>query len=241
MPSAREIARARFTAALLDAARARLATDGAAGLSLRAVARDLGVASSAVYRYVDSRDALLTLLVVEAYDEVGAACEAAAERARADGATPGGVLLAVARAFRTWATEHPHAYALVYGTPVPGYAAPEGTVEHALRVWAVLVGVVQDAAARGELAPPDPARLAGVVTERARDLGRRVAAARGLPDDPPADADVVRTITLFTGLLGAVAAELFGHLRGAVADPAAAFDAVVVAVAAGAGLRVDPA
>src|SRR5690606_39111362 len=90
VPSAREIARARFTAALLDAARARLATDGAAGLSLRAVARDLGVASSAVYRYVDSRDALLTLLVVEAYDEVGAACEAAAERARADGATPGG-------------------------------------------------------------------------------------------------------------------------------------------------------
>src|SRR6188768_2046007 len=57
--------------------RQHLATDGAAALSLRAVARDLGVVSSAVYRYVESRDELLTLLVVDGYDELGDAVDAA--------------------------------------------------------------------------------------------------------------------------------------------------------------------
>jgi len=65
-------------AELLAAARARLEREGSADLSLRAVARDLGMASSAVYRYVESRDALLTLLIIEAYDSVGATAEAAA-------------------------------------------------------------------------------------------------------------------------------------------------------------------
>src|SRR5690242_5011216 len=81
--TARERARAQVKAELLDAARARLESDGAAGLSLRAVARDLGVASSAVYRYVESRDALLTLLIIETYDAVGAVAEQAAAHARA--------------------------------------------------------------------------------------------------------------------------------------------------------------
>src|SRR6478752_4533092 len=99
----RERARAGFMADLLAAARARVRQDGAAELSLRAVARDLGVASSAVYRYVDSRDALLTLLIIEAFDAAGSACENAAAEAQARGAEPAQVWLAVARAFRSWA------------------------------------------------------------------------------------------------------------------------------------------
>src|SRR5690606_10050030 len=87
--TARERARAQFTEDLLAAARVRLATDGAAGLSLRAVARDLGVASSAVYRYVPSRDALLTLLILEAYDAVGAGSERAGSHTRRDPARRG--------------------------------------------------------------------------------------------------------------------------------------------------------
>src|SRR3954447_25155203 len=85
----RERARAEFMADLLAAARARVREDGAAQLSLRAVARDLGVASSAVYRYVESRDALLTALIIEAFDAAGSACERAAEQARSGGADPG--------------------------------------------------------------------------------------------------------------------------------------------------------
>jgi AcrR family transcriptional regulator len=85
--------------------RAHLATEGAAALSLRAVARDLGVVSSAVYRYVGSRDELLTLLVVDGYDELGDAVDAALERV--DRTDHVGRLVAIARATRTWALAEP--------------------------------------------------------------------------------------------------------------------------------------
>ncbi|MGB7798109.1 MAG: helix-turn-helix domain-containing protein [Pseudonocardiaceae bacterium] len=70
--TARERARAEVTGEIVDAARRQLGTVGAAALSLRAVARELGMVSSAVYRYVPSRDVLLTLLIVDAYDALGA-------------------------------------------------------------------------------------------------------------------------------------------------------------------------
>ena len=91
--------------------RAHLATEGAAALSLRAVARDLGIVSSAVYRYVASRDDLLTLLVVDGYDELGDAVDAAeAKVARDDHA---GRMRAIGRAVRTWALAEPATYALL--------------------------------------------------------------------------------------------------------------------------------
>ena len=77
--TARERARAELTTEITDRARAQLATVGAAGLSLRAVARELGMASSAVYRYFPSRDELLTRLIIDGYDALGAAAEAADE------------------------------------------------------------------------------------------------------------------------------------------------------------------
>ena len=102
--------------------RAHLATDGAAALSLRAVARDLGVVSSAVYRYVASRDELLTLLVVDGYDELGDAVDAAL--AQVDRADHAGRMVAIGRAVRAWALAEPATYALLFGSPVPGYEAP---------------------------------------------------------------------------------------------------------------------
>src|SRR5215469_4392552 len=71
--TARERARAEITSEILDAGRRHLATDGASALSLRAIARELGMASSAVYRYVESRDDLLTRLIIDAYESLGAA------------------------------------------------------------------------------------------------------------------------------------------------------------------------
>lgn len=243
--TARERARATFTADLLDAARARLVVDGAAGLSLRAVARDLGVASSAVYRYVASRDALLTLLIIEAYDAVGTACEEAAAVARGAGEPPARVWLAVGRAFRAWALANPRSYELIYGTPVPGYAAPEDTVAPATRVWAAIVGVVLDAHADGSLDPCGPDFDAdGLVDPGVLEFAARVAAAperaAALATRPGWSAqEAVRSFTLFACLLGAVTAELFGHFHRVTADGARAFDAVLATAAAGVGLRVD--
>ena len=99
--TARERARAEITREILDAARGYLATDGAPALSLRAIARDLGMASSALYRYFKSRDELLTRLIIDAYDSLGAAAEAS--EAAIDRADLAGRFTAICHAVRTWA------------------------------------------------------------------------------------------------------------------------------------------
>ena len=124
--------------------REHLATEGAAALSLRAVARDLGLVSSAVYRYVASRDELLTLLVVDGYDELGDAVDAALEPVDRDDHV--GRVVAIARATRAWALAEPATYALLFGSPVPGYEAPaEQTTGPGTRVVGRLVEVWEDA------------------------------------------------------------------------------------------------
>src|SRR5690606_31801385 len=140
--TARALARETLTREILDAARARLVTDGPAALSLRAVARDVGMVSSAVYRYFPSRDALLTALLVECYDELGAAVETAEAAVSRDDLP--GRWLAACRALRAWCVRRPGDFALLYGTPVPGYAAPQDTVEPATRVVQALVRIVAD-------------------------------------------------------------------------------------------------
>ena len=115
---ARARARMEVTAAIKEEARRQLAAEGAARLSLRAVARSLGMVSSALYRYFPSRDDLLTALIIDAYDSLGEAAEAANERV-AD-AEPLERWTAVAEAVRLWALEHPHEYALIYGSPRAG-------------------------------------------------------------------------------------------------------------------------
>src|SRR3954467_2812223 len=123
MPSARERVRAELTAEITDAARRQLAEVGAAALSLRAVAREVGMVSSAVYRYFPSRDDLLTRPSLDGYDDLGAA----AESTDAPSAPALIVSTAVCRAVRSWAGAHPHEYALLYGSPVAGYRGTQET------------------------------------------------------------------------------------------------------------------
>ena len=101
--------------------------------------------SSAVYRYFPSRDELLTALIVDAYDAVGAAAEEALAAHRRRGA--GARWLAVSQAIRAWALAHPHEYALIYGSPVPGYAAPPDTIDPRRAVAFALLQIVVDGVA----------------------------------------------------------------------------------------------
>ena len=145
--TARERARAELTREIKQEARRQLAAHGAEGLSLRAVARELGMVSSALYRYFPSRDELLTALIIDAYDALGDTAEAAdAGRPPAD---IRGRWEATCHAVREWALAHPHEYALIYGSPVSGYRAPQATVAPATRVARVAGGQVADAIAPG--------------------------------------------------------------------------------------------
>jgi AcrR family transcriptional regulator len=160
MPTARERVRAELTAEITEAARRQLAEVGAAALSLRAVARELGMASSAVYRYFPSRDDLLTRLIIDGYDDLGAAAEAADRPS----AAPAERWLTVCRAVRDWAKAHPHEYALLYGSPVPGYEAPKDTVPAASRVGVVLGRILGEAARAGALPETAGSALFGTIS-----------------------------------------------------------------------------
>ena len=227
---ARERARSDVVDAIKATAAQHLAQSGAAGLSLRAVARDLGLVSSALYRYFPSRDALLTALIVDAYDAVGEVAERADAAAVASGADPGARWLAVCRAVRRWAQQAPHEYALVYGTPVPGYFAPSDTVAPAVRLSAVMAVVVTAAAADGSLRPPRrPLPGPRLVTDAVVEL------AGGAPTAPYEDV-LERSLVLLTALIGTTSYLQFGHLHGALVDEDAWFDVAMAVAAEGVGL-----
>lgn len=208
--TARARARAEITAEILAAARRQLATDGAPALSLRAIARDLGMVSSAVYRYFASRDELLTRLIVDAYDALGEAVEE--REARVERADLVGRLGAICTAVRAWALANPNEYALIYGSPVPGYVAPETTIGPASRVALLLVGVLLDVV--------DVGRPAGLTRERPLDAHALAAVqpVREFVGPGPSDELIVRGLLVWSSLFGTVSFELFGQLRNVVLE-----------------------
>jgi AcrR family transcriptional regulator len=208
--TARERARAELTEEIKTAARQQLATVGAEALSLRAVSRELGMVSSALYRYFASRDELLTALIIDAYDALGTAAEGAAT-----GGDPLDDWIAIYAAVREWARAHPQEYALIYGSPISGYQAPQTTVQPASRVPLLLLGLLQRAHAAGRLTPPaDAPAPTGALAQQTEVL---VALAPGLPP-----AVLVRTVIAWTQLFGMISFELFGQLVGSM-DPADEF------------------
>ncbi len=194
--------RARVRAEMIDeikeTARRQLATEGA-NLSLRAITRELGVVSSALYRYFASRDELLTALIIDAYNAIGEAGE------RADAAITERLdltrrWLAVANAWRDWALAHPAEYALIHGSPVPGYAAPADTIAPASRRFLVIAAIIRDGHQSGVLAPaptpPIPAS-APASAEQSPALASAAPSADASPATPSANAPAtpVRTPT----------------------------------------------
>jgi AcrR family transcriptional regulator len=216
--------RAEMTEEIKQVARRHLATDGA-NLSLRAVARDLGMASSAVYRYFASRDELLTALIIDAYDAVGEA----AEQAAAGQEEPAERWVAIGHAVREWALANRHQWALIYGSPVPGYQAPQDTIVPATRVIMALAETIRSGLESGRITtfPPQPAgRFGEELAAVAEQFG---------PDVPPYL--VGGGISGFIHLCGAVSAELFGQLDNTIEDDRRGFfDWQMRATAAFAGL-----
>jgi AcrR family transcriptional regulator len=233
--TARERARAELLREIKEEARRQLAEAGADGLSLRAVARSLGMVSSALYRYYPSRDDLLTALIIDAYNALGDALEAAA--ASRSAASASGRWAAVCHAVRAWALASPHEYALIYGSPVPGYRAPEATIGPASRMPLAFAGILRDAVAAGELAvvPGDgPPLIEGTLAKQATALAAALSAADA-PEVPP-DA-LVRAVIAWTQLFGMISFELFGQFVGTFEPTDGLFAHAVTQLTAFVGLR----
>ena len=216
--------RAEMIGEIKAAARRHLATDGA-NLSLRAIARDLGMVSSALYRYFASRDELLTALIIDTYNDLGDVAERA-DAAIAERADVRGRWMAVARALRAWSLANPAEYALVYGTPVPGYVAPTDTTPPATRPVLVLGSILADAGAiEGREFALSPALRAEI---------RRIAEA-GSPQ--VGDSAMVRGLIAWTLLFGALNFELFGRINNTIDEREEWFDQQMEAMVDYVGLR----
>ena len=195
-------------------ARAQLAEGGAGALSVRAIARELGLASSALYRYYPSRDALLTRLIIDAYDDRGENVE------RREAAVPradlAGRYAAICHGVRDWARDRPHEYALIYGSPGPGYAAPDDTIDPAVRVAGVLMALAADVDPSG-LALRTDTPLAPLLLEQFAALG----GATELDVDPEV---LAVGVMQWSQLFGIVSFELFGTFNNTFEPADAIFD-----------------
>lgn len=224
---------AALPAVVKDTARQHLLKLGASGLSLDAVARDSGLAVAAVEAAFPHRDHLLTALIVEAYDASGAAMEQADRAAAATGAPAGARLLAASRALRRWSFANSAEFTLIYGSPVPGYHAPQDTVAPASRTPAVLAGILRSALEAGELTPPRRTVPGGLLRPEAVELFG------GAPAAPFSDI-VERGIVLWSSLIGLLVFQVFSRTHDSVRDEAAYFDHAVAVAAETVGLVVPP-
>lgn len=200
----RERYRAQVRAEVKERAWEQIATAGASALSLNAIAKHMGMTGPALYRYFANRDELITELVRDAYrslaDGVG--------QARAAGADAVGL----AHALRKWALADPQRYFLVYGTPVPGYHAPDDITAIAAEIMGHLLDALNSPEA--PVTPPDG------------PLDAHLADHRDWAADHPAPPAVLhRALTFWTRLHGILSLELAGHFTGMGFDPALFYEA----------------
>lgn len=213
MATMRERVRAQMTDEIKECARRQLATEGA-NLSLRAISREMGIASSALYRYFASRDDLLTALIIDAYNSLGEAVEQA--EAKVDRADFAGRWSAIAHAIRSWAIEHRHEHLLIYGSPVPGYTAPQDTIAPASRAVTVFIAMVQEASVAGAVDASDDDLPAELADDLRHVLGERA------PE--VAVAMFARGVGVWLELFGHINFELTGQLLNTISDYDAFFD-----------------
>ena len=229
-PSRRERVRQATVEEIKTVARAQMAAQGTAGVTLRAIAREMGMTAPALYRYFGSRDDLVTALVTDAYDALADAMEAAVA-AVAAGRHSDRVRAAFG-AFRAWGLGHPTEFALIFGSPIPGYVAPEATRPAGTRYTTLLARLLAEAHEAGALDPAGiDVRVPAELSRQLEDLRRRGGFA-GMPVPV-----VAFGLSAWARLHGLVTLEVFGHLAPAVGDGTALFEQELDAIVRQSGLR----
>ncbi|SOD61840.1 transcriptional regulator, TetR family [Streptomyces zhaozhouensis] len=199
-PSLRERRRAAATREIVEAAERHITEHGPAALSLRAVARDLGMTVQALYHYFPSRDALVTALITRTYDDLADAVRAAVEAPPAEEPPLPGLVVA-GEAYRRWAVAHPERFQLIYGTPLRHYAAPvDGPTTQALqRMSAIFFGLMFGGYTTEQLASARIGPLSDAFLARLDALGELPAPATAL------------MLSAWGQMHGLVVLEVFGH------------------------------
>jgi AcrR family transcriptional regulator len=219
-----------MTERIKSAAREQMATRGTAGLSLRAVARELDITAPAIYNYFARLDDLITALIVDAFSALADAMRAA----EADVPTPQPAdrIEAMALAYREWAVAHPVDFQLIYGNPIPGYVAPaEITAPLALSAFLGMFRWYMSAYSAGQLRVPaeyaqPPKQIETILAQLRQDSGE------------PVPAEIVALLaSSWARIHGLIMLELFEHLQPLVGDPAEFYAYEVRALLQRLGLR----
>jgi AcrR family transcriptional regulator len=203
-------------------ARELLVYGGPSAISLRAIARTLGMSAAALYRYFPSLEALVLEVAGDLYHELRAAVTAAAERAGGEGGDPAARLAAMARAFRAWSRAHPAEFALMFGNPVPGVAELEDDCLSPDHPGALLGAAFLEPFVvlwRSGSAPHRPVP----------DLGTSTAPLLGVHGENLPAGALAAFLAAWTRLYGLIAMDVFGHLRWAVTDVEPLFEAELAA------------
>lgn len=170
-----------------------LDAEGLDGVSLRAIARELGIVSSAIYRYVKNRDELLTILIRDAFTSIADEVDEALEHDRS--------VLTVAVTMLAWSRTHPNRWALIYGTPVPDYQAPrDETVVPGTRIMVTLTHLLAQSPAQSSNSQLPPAHALDALREGLRELGLE-----------PDDRVIMRSVTVWAAIIGLINALRFGQ------------------------------
>ncbi|MFC8533867.1 TetR/AcrR family transcriptional regulator [Streptomyces sp. NPDC057249] len=208
----RERLRAETAAEIKKVALELMTSGGPDAITLRAIARDMGMTANAIYGYFATRDDLVTVLIDDVYTSLAAAVDTAWGSTPAK--DPADRIQAWAHAFRDWALANPEGFRLIYGDPVPGYRAPDGGAapEAARRVCAGLAGLA-------DAAWPHAQHLyAGSEFDWSDfDAGLLGKVRPAFPDLPPAA--VALALRIWGHLHGLVSLEVYGHLRTQTVSP----------------------
>ena len=231
-PTRRERKHEATRAEIMDTARRQMAEHGAAAFSLRAIAREMQLTAPALYRYFPNRDELVTALIVEAYNSLADALEAARE------AEPVGAhakrLFAGGIAYREWALAHPQDYALIFGTPIPGYHAPEEQTNPAAK--RAMDALIETLVAAWQADQLDPAQE---YSKPAPALQKQLAAwKKNFGYTAPTQA-LHLALVCWSRLHGLTSLELFHQIQPMVTAPADLYRAEVLALLTSAGLKLE--
>ncbi|WP_239004124.1 TetR/AcrR family transcriptional regulator [Nocardia panacis] len=229
VPSRRERLRAQTVEEIRSIALRLLAEGGPDAISLRAIAREMGMTAGAIYGYYATRDDLITTLIAEVYGDLVDTAEAARDRVPA--ADPAGRVIAWGETVRGWALAHPAGFRLIYGDPVLGYQPPPGgpAAEAEGRACSGLVGLVEAAWPTAA-----PLQSAGSVAWSDFDEGLVTHVRQEFPSLPPHA--LALSLRMWGRMHGLVALEIYGHLRPQSQDPAKLYRAEMLDLVRSLGL-----
>jgi AcrR family transcriptional regulator len=222
----RELARAATTRDILSVARDLLVSQGSPAVTLRAIAREMGMTAPSLYRYYANHHQLMETLIAELYHELAATMEAAAAELPADDLD--GRLITAARSFRQWAIHHKSEFGLLFGSPLPNLEIDTNTDSITHRAGSRFGAVFQELfVARWSRRPfpiPDESTIDPVLVGQLRHFVDH----HGLAI-PLGAAHVF--LTSWIRLYGVICMEVFGHLYFAIGDADPVFDAELQSLA----------